>query len=138
MQERGTIRQMMADKIWAMGARILFVEDHDDTRQTLSRVLRHFQYEVVTARNYQTARGILDRCQFDILLSDIGLPDGDGCDLIKEAKLKQPLVGIAVTAYGTVSDKDRSLACGVDHYFVKPLDVYRLRATLDGIAAQRC
>ena len=120
-----------------MRVRILFVEDHDDTRQTLSRLLRHFDHEVVTARNYRTASAILDKCHFDILLSDIGLPDGDGCDLVKEAKSKQPLVGIAVTAYGTVSDVDRGLACGFDHYFVKPLDVYRLRATLDAIAAQR-
>jgi DNA-binding response OmpR family regulator len=120
-----------------MALRILFVEDHDDTRQTLSRLLRRFTYEVVTARDYQTARAILDQCHFDVLLSDIGLPDGDGCDLVIEAKAKQRLVGIALTAYGTAREVERGVSCGFDHYFVKPLDIYRLRATLEGITAQR-
>ena len=118
-----------------MALRILFVEDHDDTRHTLSRLLRHFTYEVVTARDYQTARAILDQCHFDVLLSDIGLPDGDGCDLVIEAKAKQRLVGIALTA-GTAREV-RGVPWGFDHYYVKPLDIYKLRATLEGITAQR-
>jgi Response regulator containing CheY-like receiver, AAA-type ATPase, and DNA-binding domains len=120
-----------------MALRILFVEDHDDTRQTVSRLLRHFAYEVVTARDYQAARAILDQCHFDVLLSDIGLPDGNGCDLVIEGKAKQRLVGIALTAYGTAREVERGVSCSFDHYFVKPLDIYRLRATLEGITAQR-
>jgi DNA-binding response OmpR family regulator len=120
-----------------MALRILFVEDHDDTRQTLSRLLRRFSYEVVTARDYHTAHAILNQCHFDVLLSDLGLPDGDGCDLVIGAKAKQRLVGIALTGYGTAREVGRGVPCAFDHYFVKPLDIYRLRATLDAITAQR-
>jgi DNA-binding response OmpR family regulator len=119
-----------------MALRILYIEDHDDTRRTLSRLLRHFHYEVVTARDYRTARAVLDRCQFDVLISDIALPDGDGCDLVMEAKSKQPLVSIAYTAYGTSREVERGFSSGFDHYFVKPMDFSQLRATLDAIAAE--
>jgi DNA-binding response OmpR family regulator len=115
-----------------MGLRILLVEDHNDTRHTLWRLLRHFNYDVVTAPDCQTACSILDALPFDILLSDIRLPDGDGCDLVREAKSKQPLVAIALSALGTVQDEERGVSCGFDHYFVKPLDFNRLRVVLDG------
>jgi DNA-binding response OmpR family regulator len=119
-----------------LALRILYIEDHDDTRRTLSRLLRHFHYEVVIARDYRTARAILDQNQFDVLISDIALPDGDGCDLVMEAKSKQPLVSIAYTAYGTSREVERGFSSGFDHYFVKPMDFSRLRATLDAIAAE--
>ena len=119
-----------------MGLRILLVEDHNDTRNTLFRLLRHFRYDVVTASDYQSAHNILNRLSFDILLSDIGLPDGDGCNLVMEAKSKQPLVAIALTALGTIQDEERGVCCGFDHYFVKPLDFHRLRVVLDRISGQ--
>jgi DNA-binding response OmpR family regulator len=117
-----------------MGLRILFVEDHNYSRQTVSRLLRHFRYDVVAAPDYRTASALLDKWQFDVLLSDIRLPDGDGCNLVMVAKSKQPLVAIALTALGTGTDESRGLSCGFDHYFVKPLDFYRLRTLLRGIA----
>jgi len=119
-----------------MGLRILLVEDHNDTRHSLWQLLRHFNYQVVPASDYQTACRILHGAPFDVLLSDIHLPDGDGCDLVMEAKSKQSLVAIAVSAFGTIQDKARGISCGFDHYFVKPLDFHRLRMVLDGITAQ--
>jgi CheY-like chemotaxis protein len=104
-----------AAKTGDMALRILYIEDHDDTRRILSRLLRHFHYEVVAARDYRTARAVLDRCQFDVLISDIALPDGDGCDLVMEAKSKQPLVSIAYTAYGTSREVERGFSSGFDH-----------------------
>ena len=120
-----------------MRLRILFVEDHNDSRHTLSRLLRHYSYDVVTAPDYRTASTMLDASRFDVLLSDIRLPDGDGCDLVLEAKSKQPLVAIALSALGSPQDEERGMSCGFDHYFVKPLDVRQLRAVLDGVTAQR-
>jgi two-component system OmpR family response regulator len=119
-----------------MELRILFVEDHNANRQTVSRLLRHFHYNVVAAPDYRTATALLDKWQFDVLLSDICLPDGDGCNLATVAKSKQPLVAIALTALGTRNDEEHGLSCGFDHYFVKPLDFYRLRTVLRGIASQ--
>jgi DNA-binding response OmpR family regulator len=117
-----------------MALRILFVEDHNDTRHILSQLLRRFGYNVVTAPDYKTASTMLDVWSFDVLLSDIGLPDGSGCDLVAEAKHKQPVVGIALTAFGEKEDAERGLASGFDHYFTKPLDVHQLRTVLGGIA----
>jgi DNA-binding response OmpR family regulator len=119
-----------------MGLRILLVEDHNDTRHTLWQLLRHFHYDVVTAPDYETACNILDNLSFDILLSDIRLLGGDGCDLVMEAKSKQQLVAIALSALGTIQDEERGVSCGFDHYFVKPLDFNRLRAVLDEITLQ--
>jgi DNA-binding response OmpR family regulator len=119
-----------------MGLRILLVEDHEDTRHTLWRLLRNFDYEVATAPDYQAARSILDGSQFDVLLSDICLPDGDGCDLVIEAKSKQSLVAIGMSALGSAKDEERGFSCGFDHYFVKPLDFRRLHGVLNGTTAQ--
>jgi DNA-binding response OmpR family regulator len=120
-----------------MALHILFVEDHNHSRQTVSRLLRHFHYDVVAAPDFETASALLDKWQFDVLLSDIGLPDGDGCNLVTVAKSKQPLVAIALTGLGTAKDEKRGLSCGFDHYFVKPLDFYRLRAILRGIVSRQ-
>jgi DNA-binding response OmpR family regulator len=120
----------------SMGLRILFVEDHGDSRRTLSRLLRYFHHTVVSAPDYQTACSILRQARFDVLLSDIRLPDGDGCDLVRQAKSKQSLVAIALTALGSVRDKERGFSCGFDHYLVKPLDVRGLCTILEGIVVQ--
>ena len=58
--------------------RILLVEDHEDTRRTMSRLLTHFGHEVVTADNVRTATQIIGLDHVDVLLCDIGLPDGSG------------------------------------------------------------
>jgi DNA-binding response OmpR family regulator len=123
-------------QIVAMALRILFVEDHTYSRQTVSRLLKHFHYDVVAAPDYRTASTLLDKWQFDVLLSDIRLPDGDGCNLVTVAKSKQPLVAIALTGLGTAKDEKRGLSCGFDHYFVKPLEFYRLRAILRGTVSR--
>jgi DNA-binding NtrC family response regulator len=120
-----------------MRLRILFVEDHNDSRHTLARLLRHYSYDVFTASDYRTACSLLNASRFDVLLSDIRLPDGNGCNLVLEAKSKQPLVAIALSALGSSQDEERGMSCGFDHYFVKPLDVCRLRAILDRITARR-
>jgi DNA-binding response OmpR family regulator len=119
-----------------MGLRILFVEDHDDTRRTLSRLLRYYRYTVVSAPDYHTACSILEQSRFHVLLSDILLPDGNGCDLVVQAKAKQSLFAIAISALGSLKDEERGRSCGFDRYFVKPVDILQLRNVLDGIAIQ--
>ena len=121
-----------------MPLRIPFVEDHTDTRHVLSRLLRRFHYTVAAAPDYQTALTMLNESTFDVLLSDLALPDGDRCDLVVHAKSKQPLVAIALTALGTMKNEARGFSCGFDHYFVKPLDFRQLRAVLDRILAHGC
>ena len=119
-----------------MPLRILLVEDHRDTRHALTRLLRHSNYTVVTASDYRAACLNLDESRFDVLLSDLLLPDGDGRDLVTRAKSKQPLVAIALTALATTKNEEDCFICGFDHYFVKPLEFRQLRTVLDRIPAQ--
>jgi hypothetical protein len=113
------------------GVHILLVEDHLDTRTVLSRLLLHCGHEVSSAENVHDALQLLDHLRFDVLLSDIGLPDGDGLELVQEARRRQPLKQtVALTALGTADDKERGYRAGFDHYLTKPLDFARLRCVL--------
>jgi DNA-binding response OmpR family regulator len=118
-----------------MGLRILFVEDHNDTRQVLGDLLSHIGFRVQTASDCRTALDCLDEVQFDVLLSDIGLPDGDGCELVAAAKRRQKLTAVALTAFASDTDKDRGKASGFDHYLTKPVNFGELRSLLDKMAA---
>jgi DNA-binding response OmpR family regulator len=113
-----------------MTLRILFVEDHDDTRNLLSRFLRRFGYEVDSVGTYESALKALNRSQFQVLLSDLTLPDGDGCDLVLEAKRRQNLKAVALTARASDGDLERGAAVGFDHYLTKPFDMHELRSVL--------
>ena len=66
--------------------KILLVEDHDDTREVLASLLVYCGYDVSTAANVQDALTLIGRFRFEIMLCDIGLPDGSGLELVAEAK----------------------------------------------------
>lgn len=117
-----------------MPLHILVVEDHDDSRAALSNLLSRYGYWVSTAADVKEAFASLDNLHFDVLLSDIGLPDGTGFDVVMEAKRRQPLMSIALTAWGTDEDKERGKRAGFDHYFTKPLDFQQLRSVLAGVS----
>jgi DNA-binding response OmpR family regulator len=110
--------------------KILLVEDHDDTRSVLTRLLDRLGYCVMSAATVADARRLLRELQFDVLLSDIGLPDGNGFGLVVEAKQLQPLKAVALTAWASDDDKERGRTAGFDHYLTKPLDCARLQAVL--------
>ena len=110
---------------------MLLVEDHRDTRLVLSNLLTRYGHDVLSAETVRDALQALDETPFDMLLSDIGLPDGDGCELVGEAKRRQPLrKTIALSALVSPEDQARGLKAGFDHYLTKPLDVARLRQVM--------
>src|ERR1700693_472753 len=113
-----------------MGLRILFVEDHTDTRDVLSRLLRHFGYEVDSVGTYESALAALSKTQFHILLSDVALPDGNGRDLVFEAKRRQHLIAVALSACSSDQDIQLGKEAGFDHYLTKPWDMAQLRSLL--------
>ncbi len=76
---------------------------------------------------------LLEDAPFDALISDIGLPDGDGYNLVRQAKLRQPLKAIALSGYGTEEDVRRSLEAGFDFHVTKPVDLNGLRSLLGKI-----
>jgi PAS domain S-box-containing protein len=114
--------------------RILLVEDHGDTRRTLARLLKYFGHDISIAENTEDALAILRSKTLDVVLSDIGLPDGSGYDVIAEAKRKQHVTGIALTGFGMEEDIKRSKKAGFDFHLTKPVDFQELRSVLAGVS----
>jgi PAS domain S-box-containing protein len=110
--------------------RILLVEDHRDTRRTLSRLLTHFGHEVFAADNIQSAMKIAASGNIDVLLCDIGLPDGSGYEVISQIRQKRPIKAVAITGFGTEEDVRRSKEAGFDFHLVKPVDLHELQTVL--------
>jgi len=110
--------------------RILLVEDHGDTRHTLARLLTHFGHQISVADNMQMALEAMAAQRFDVVLCDIGLPDGSGYEIISEAKRKQKVKGVALTGFGTEEDIRRGKEAGFDFHLTKPVDFHELRTVL--------
>lgn len=110
---------------------VLLVEDHPDTRGVLGMLLNRCGCRTVTAKNAREARSRLEEMRFDVLISDLTLPDGDGLDLVREAKQKQTLKAIALTGRATPDERRAGLEAGFDFYLTKPLDFHELRQALD-------
>lgn len=113
--------------------RILLVEDHGDTRRTLCRLLRHFGHNISEADSTQRALEIIRSQAFDVVLSDIGLPDGSGYDVISQAKQHQPVKGVALTGFGSDEDIRRGREAGFDFHLTKPVDFHELRSILENV-----
>ena len=111
----------------------MLVEDHKDTRNVLSTLLQHSGHNVMVAANYGEALRLLVRIRIpaDIFLCDLGLPDGDGLDLVGKAKILRPRIKtIAVTARASENDKELGRTAGFDYYVTKPVDYPQLRTLL--------
>lgn len=122
---------------FAGSLRILLVDDHDDTRAVLDRLLTRCGYTVFGAHNIATAVAIAKQRPLDILISDIGLPDGTGYDLIGQLRLNQPcLVGIALSGFGMLSNMEKSQAAGFSIHLVKPVNLGNLYSAIHTAALQ--
>ncbi|HEY3760589.1 MAG TPA: ATP-binding protein [Verrucomicrobiae bacterium] len=112
---------------------ILLVEDHDPTREALSKLLRHRHYHVDSAASLAEARTLINerKGKFDVLVSDIGLPDGNGYDLMKEIRRNTPGIrGIALTGYGMEQDLEHSMNAGYAVHLTKPVTMESLDRAL--------
>jgi PAS domain S-box-containing protein len=110
--------------------RLLIVEDHEDTARALSRLMTKAGYEVSIAGNVATALALAGRETFDLLISDLGLPDGTGYDVMTGLQKIQPLPGIAMSGYGMEGDVRRSREAGFGDHLVKPVEVPKLIAAI--------
>lgn len=115
--------------------RILWVEDHVETLQIFARLLRHFGYEVALADCAESALQLVESIEFDLLLSDMDLPDGSAYRLVSQAKRKQSVKAIALAGFCTDEDIRRSKEAGFDFYLTKPVDFFELRTVLNQLAA---
>jgi two-component system CheB/CheR fusion protein len=115
--------------------RVLLVEDHRDTRCMLSRLLTHFGHHVLTADNVRSALDIVASEEIDVLVCDIGLPDGSGYDVVSQTRRTRLIKAVALTGFGTEEDLRRSKEAGFDFHLVKPVDFHELQIILDTLAA---
>jgi PAS domain S-box-containing protein len=111
--------------------RVLFVEDNEPTRSMLTRLLQRRGYEVQAASTVEEALQNAAQADFDVLISDLGLPDGDGCQLMGELRGHRPaLPGIAISGFGMDCDLNRSRAAGFEEHLTKPITIDSLERAL--------
>ncbi|MDQ6860155.1 MAG: ATP-binding protein [Verrucomicrobiota bacterium] len=115
---------------------ILLVEDHADTARVLKRILEHAGYVVQHAASLAQARQLADERRFDVLVSDVGLPDGSGLELMRALK-ERGLSGIALSGFGMDDDRAASLAAGFSEHLTKPVDWPQLREAIERVLAAR-
>ena len=105
---------------------VLLVDDHADTVGLMARLLRGQGFDVVKADSVAAAMGAHDGRAFDLLVSDLSLPDGSGLDVIHRLRQRMPtLRGIAVSGHGSDDDRAASLAAGFARHVTKPIDFTR-------------
>jgi CheY-like chemotaxis protein len=113
------------------GRRILLVEDHPDTNRVMTLLLERRGYVVVPTSTVHGALEIAGREQFDLLISDIGLPDGTGLELMQALQAIAPMRGIALSGYGMDDDIRRSREAGFAEHITKPVSTSRLLAVIE-------
>jgi len=104
---------------------ILIVEDHADTARILSRLLAKRGYRVRTAGTVKEALEAFSE-PVDLMVSDVGLPDGTGYELIRRALEIRPVIGIAMSGFGMEEDIVKSREAGFAEHLVKPVDVVQI------------
>jgi PAS domain S-box-containing protein len=114
------------EQIGAMTA-VLLVEDHGDTARALRRVLEHAGYSVEHAESVARAKETAGKNRFHLVISDLGLPDGSGLDLMRHLRDTYGLPGIALSGFGTDEDREASAAAGFAVHLTKPVDWPELR-----------
>jgi PAS domain S-box-containing protein len=114
--------------------RVLLVDDHEDTLRIMARLLRGLGCTVTTANAVATALKAAERGEFDLLISDIGLPDGSGLDIMRRLKARYNIRGIALSGFGMDKDLLRSQEAGFEQHLTKPVNVQSLRAAIRGSA----
>jgi two-component system, chemotaxis family, CheB/CheR fusion protein len=126
----------------AQALRILLVEDHADTAAAMADLLRDLGHEVTVAGSVSGALAAADEIQrreggrIDIVLSDLGLPDASGLDLMRELAQRYGLKGIALSGYGMEEDLRRSLEAGFEKHLTKPINFQALQAVLQEVVGR--
>ena len=117
------------------GSHILIVEDHEATRHTMSRLLARRGHIVMSAGTIAEALEIATSFPTEILLTDVGLPDGSGRALMSALRKRRPQCrGIALSGYGTDDDVKLSNQTGFDSHLVKPIEIQELEFAIRNIA----
>ncbi len=111
--------------------RILLVDDHDATRETLTDVLRDLGHGVLAAANQEQALRLIDTRRFDLVLTDLKLPDGSGFEVMRRLKAVSPETPVVmITGHATIDNAVEATKMGAYEYLTKPVDLNRLRIVI--------
>jgi signal transduction histidine kinase len=113
--------------------RVLLVDDHHDTCIGMKRMLERRGYEITVAHSADQAVEKVRTQDFDLLISDIGLPDRSGYELMREVRLNKDLPGIALSGFGTEQDVNQARAAGFAEHLTKPINFERLERTIQNL-----
>src|SRR5207244_9372003 len=116
---------------------ILLLEEHAETARALRRMLENAGYQVGYASTLASARDLAAKRRFQLVISDLGLPDGSGLDLMGELRDSGRLRGIALSGFGSDNDIAAAKAAGFAEHFTKPVDWARLLHTIRRLLAGR-
>jgi PAS domain S-box-containing protein len=130
---RGDARSATADGSRAI-ATILLVEDNADIRNSLSRLLTQRGHVVYTGSSMEQALEIASQVEFEILISDIDLPDGSGLELLWKLRSRRSVAGIALSGFGSPEDVELSRAAGFVEHLTKPVNFHQLASAIDRVA----
>jgi CheY-like chemotaxis protein len=113
--------------------RVLLVDDHHDTCIGMKRMLERHGYQITVAHTAQQAVEKVRTEEFDLLISDIGLPDRSGYDLMREVRLNNDLPGIALSGFGSEQDVNEAREAGFSEHLTKPVNFERLEKTIQSV-----
>jgi signal transduction histidine kinase len=116
--------------------RVLLVDDHADTLTTLTRLLTRRGHTVTAVATAAAAREEFARAEFDVIISDVGLPDASGLELIADLRHIRHTPAIALSGYGMDADLLSSKAAGFQEHLTKPIDFERLARTVQQVIGQ--
>lgn len=118
-------------KLW-----VLVVEDHVDTARVMARLLQSFGHRVSTTGTVGEALQLIGQERFDVLVSDIGLPDGTGYELMRQVKERYSIKGIAMSGYGMEEDVRKSREAGFADHIIKPANPALLERTIRSVCRE--
>jgi CheY-like chemotaxis protein len=130
--ERGSSAQTLV----CVPLRVFVVENHDDTRTLLCMLFEQMGHTTFSAATMSDALRLIPQHDCDVLIADIGLPDGDGWELLRRLELPRPIYAVAVSGYGMNADRARSKAAGYRHHLVKPTGHEQLMTIIEKAAKE--
>jgi len=120
-----------SDETSRQGLRILLVDDHQDTCAALEKLLVRRGHLVAATHNVRSAMEAAVRNRFDLLISDIALPDGSGMELMRQLQAISKMPGIAISGFGNNGDIEKSLEAGFCEHLIKPVKLEKLEAAME-------
>jgi CheY-like chemotaxis protein len=113
---------------------VLLIEDHEPTLRALERLLRQVGHRVTGVTSLKSASAASTREAYDLIISDLGLPEGSGLDLMRQLRDRYAGRAIALTGYGMESDITASREAGFAEHLIKPVDMHQLHAAISRLS----